>query len=236
MKNIFSNLIPSLFKKEEEKSNNLPEITSDPVNVKKVVIKKSLKGTRMKILVFDDNKLNCEAALTQLRGHDLTIAGSYDNAQEALIPRFDERKFEIATRDIKNMDASMIEKAREDAIINPNFDVVLTDLLVPASRQQQGSMKLVGQEMPIGIFIGLLAAVRAKVPYVAVFTDSDHHSHPASACFDAFNYNCGESEPISFKVEDSDVLLVNNRQWIEYENEDGVAVKNWAALLDYLVK
>ena len=194
----------------------------------------------MRILVFDDNEANREAARIQLQDHDLTIVGTYDEAQKALAPRIDQQKFKIAIQNTDGTDDlnySMIDKLRIDATIRPHhaFDVVLTDLLVPASSQHQGSMELIGQQMPVGIFIGLLAAVGANVPYVAVFTDSDHHDHPASACFDSFNSVCGANKPVAFKIESSKVLLVNYCGWFKYDKNE-VRVKNWAALLDYLVE
>ncbi len=167
----------------------------------------------MKVLVFDDSRANRDAAHAQLKGHDLTVVGTYDEAQKLLMPKLD-----------------------HDVASYPDFDVVLTDLLVPASRQEQGGdgLGFVGQEMPVGIFIGLLAA-KAHVKYVGVFTDSGHHDHPASACFDAFSRS--ELEPTPLLVEGSKVILCNNRNWIRgaYESKEG-RVKNWARLLDYLVK
>lgn len=219
----------------------------------------------MRILVFDDSQTHRAAAQAQLKGHDLTVVGTYDEAQKQLTPQFDYEKASAALKrqfgdfnpyrsddEAKKAEYFAAQKvANEQATTYPDFDVVLSDLLVPASRQAQGSMELVGKEMPVGIFIGLLAAVRARAKYVAVFTDSDHHSHPASACFDAFNYDGGESAPTSFTVEGSKVLLSNTRNWVEqfdsqdlskameYEEyskrSDTVRTKNWAALLAYLI-
>lgn len=89
----------------------------------------------LNILVFDDSEANREAAKAQLKGHRLTVVETYQAAQELLV-----------SGDVF-------------------FDVVLSDLLVPASGQSQGpnGQSFVGQEMPVGIFIGLLAAVRACV-------------------------------------------------------------------------
>lgn len=222
----------------------------------------------MKVLVFDDNETHRNAAKSQLGSiHDLTVVGTYDEAQELLEPTVDKsRQAEIfegkyGDRDYAKSDGVSKEQRSERieywygeasklATVYPEFDVILTDLLVPASRQAQGSMELVGKEMPVGIFIGLLAAVKGRAKYVAVFTDSDHHSHPASACFDIFNE--GENTPTPFTVENSKVLLSNTRNWVsrfdpndlsrelEYEEyskrSDTVRAKNWAALLDYLLK
>lgn len=224
----------------------------------------------MKILVFDDNQTNRDAAQAQLGNlHDLTVVGTYDEAQKLLLPTTDEnRRAEIfeqkyGDRDYAKSEGVSGEERRERigywydeagklAKIYPDFDVVLTDLLVPASRQSQGGEggRLAGVEMSVGVFIGLLAAVKGHAKYVAVFTDSDHHSHPASACFDVFNND--ESTPTPFTVEGSKVLLSNTRNWVsqydpkdlgkelEYEEyskrSDTVRAKNWLALLNYLTK
>lgn len=229
----------------------------------------------MKVLVFDDSPVHRAAAQAQLKDHDLTVVGTYDEAQGLLSPRLDWDKAARTLKsqfgdfnpyrsndEMKNAEYFAAEKvANEQATTYPDFDVVLSDLLVPASNRSQGRMGRGGEEMPVGIFIGLLAAVKARVKYVAVFTDSNHHDHPASACFDAFG---GESQPESFKVEDSRVLLCNNRSWVSlfstedmskkvdvktsmntsYAEEEGkllsagkaVRAKNWAALLEYLIK
>ncbi|MCC6290471.1 hypothetical protein IT398_00085 [Candidatus Nomurabacteria bacterium] len=216
----------------------------------------------MKVLVFDDNETHRAAAHAQLKDHDLTVVGTYDEAQKLLTPQFDYEKASATLKgqfgdfnpyrsddEAKKAEYFAAEKvANEQATTYPNFDVVLSDLLVPASRQAQGSMELVGKEMPVGIFIGLLAAVKARAKYVAVFTDSDHHSHPASACFDTFND--GETAPTPFMIEGSKVLLSNTRNWVnkydpqdlsralgyeEYsKRSDTVRAKNWSALLSYL--
>lgn len=216
----------------------------------------------MRILVFDDNETHRAAAHAQLKDHDLTVVGTYDEAQKLLTPQFDYEKASAILKgqfgdfnpyrsddEAKKAEYFAAKKvANKQATTYPDFDVVLSDLLVPASRQAQGSMELVGKEMPVGIFIGLLAAVKAHAKYVAVFTDSDHHSHPASACFDVFNE--GETQPTAFVVEGSKVLLSNTRNWVdkydpqdlsnalEYEEyskrSDTVRAKNWAALLAYL--
>ncbi|HAO64931.1 TPA: hypothetical protein DCQ44_03040 [Candidatus Taylorbacteria bacterium] len=171
----------------------------------------------MKVLVFDDSQINRSAAQAQLKDHDLTVVGTYDEAQKLLTTQ--------------------------------KFDAVLTDLLVPASDRAQGGggLKYVGQEMPIGIFIGLLAAVKSRAKYVAVFTDSDHHSHPASACFDAFNDDIGE-EGVPFTVEGCKVILCNARNWVNHfdpkelstpldsKSSDSVRAKNWTKLLAWLMR
>lgn len=218
----------------------------------------------MRIMVLDDNQINRAAAQAQLKDHDLTVVGTYDEAQKQLTPQCNYEKvsttlkrefgdFKPYCSDDKLINAAYFaaeKAANKQATTYPNFDVVLSDLLVPASGKSQGSKELVGREMPVGIFIGLLAAVKAHVKYVAVFTDSDHHSHPASACFDIFN-DFDEGNPLAFKVEDSKVILCNARIWVDYfdprdlskpleyeecrKRSDTVRAKNWAALLAHLL-
>ena len=155
----------------------------------------------MKILVIDDSNVHREAAQQQLGDHALVVVGTYDEGCEILCGRGD---FQLGF-----------------------FDAVLVDLLMPPSRRQQSAYKEY-QEMPVGIFLALLAA-KAGAKYVAVFTDSDHHSHPASTCFDDFNPD-GERRPTAFKVENAKVILTNNRSWVRRGGE-----KRWHQVLDYLL-
>ena len=209
----------------------------------------------MKILVFDDNPTHRAAALAQLKDHDLTVVGNYDEARDLLTPEVDYDKAHQLMRDRfgdVEPDSNVRKAIYEEATTFPDFDVVLTDLLVPASDEAQGSAGLdfAGREMPVGIFIGLLAPAKGRAKYVDVSTDSDHHSHPASACFD--NFNAGEGNPTPFTVNGSKVLLSNTRKWIgrfdpqdlskalDYKEcdkrSDTVRAKNWARLLEYLLR
>jgi len=164
----------------------------------------------VKILVFDDKKVHLVSALRTLVGHDLVVVSTYDEAQKALVSEVDyDRAEELlpgllveaglsATfnphredKDVSEADKAKYwvarQKSQDMATNRPDFDVVLTDLLVPASRQAQGDVgrALVGKEMPLGTIIALLALV-AGVKKVAVVTDMNHHNHPASAAFDCF--------------------------------------------------
>jgi len=217
----------------------------------------------MKILVFDDNVNHRAAAVAQLVGHDLTVVGTYDEAQELVESKIDQEKmFQILKSQFgdfnpwrsddeeKKKSYRVAEKlAEKEATYHPDFDAVLVDLLVPNSGQSQGGKwSRTQEEMPVGAFIALLAA-KNGAKYAAVLTDSSHHDHPASACFDAFNKY--EGQPTSFKVNDCKMIFCNNRNWVEefdpkdfskpleYEQykdrSDTVRGKNWLALLDYLV-
>ncbi|MFA6445724.1 MAG: hypothetical protein WCW14_00535, partial [Candidatus Paceibacterota bacterium] len=138
-----------------------------------------------------------------LKGHELTVVGTYDEAQAALLPNLDREKQKRIfakkfgdndpykrdgiTDEVRQQRMDYFYSVEREATSYPNFDVVLTDLLVPASQQAQGpdGSRYVGQEMPLGTTIALLALV-AGVKKVAVVTDMNHHNHPASAAFDCF--------------------------------------------------
>lgn len=164
----------------------------------------------MKILVIDDSVANQESAKSQLAEHDLTVVSTYDDGLEL-----------VRDKDLKC-----------------HFDVVLADLLMPASSRQINpngkGVHLIGQEMPVGIFLALSAATNGA-KYVAVLTDSSHHAHPASACLDAF-YGYGEAKPVPFTVGGAVMLLSNTRAWVDEVGENQpVRAKNWKKLLDYLI-
>jgi len=120
----------------------------------------------MKILVFDDSPVNQKSARVQLKDHDLTVVGTYDEASKLLTPSFGH-----------NQPNPWFQK----------FDVVLTDLMVPASGNNLGRNKheYEGKEMPLGSIIALLA-LHVGVKWVALITDTNHHDHPASAALDPF--------------------------------------------------
>ncbi len=190
----------------------------------------------MKILVFDDSQAHRKAAELSLKGHDLTIVGTYDEAQEALLPKTDYNKAreeilptlvreagmagftpcykEIGkTSDIDNSKYYHWEGvALEQATTYPDFDVVLTDLMVPASKQALGCGEhLAGQEMPLGTTIALLA-LTVGIKNVAVVTDMDHHSHPASAAFDCFRNN---------KKSVANIICTNHVQMLNIDEATG---------------
>jgi len=160
----------------------------------------------LNVLVFDDSPAHRKAAQVFLAGHNVTVVGTYDEAEQALSSHVDEKRAkEImcetgykegfdpwdkanVSEEARNEYFAKKDAARKEATVHPNFDVVLTDLLVPASSRTQGTkgQQFVGKEMPLGSIIALLALTRG-VKMVAVVTDSGHHDHPASAAFDTFN-------------------------------------------------
>ena len=73
----------------------------------------------------------------------------------------------------------------QDLISKVDFNVVLLDLLVPASAQSMGEKgeKYIGQEMPLGTTLAWWALARG-VKKIGVLTDTGHHNHPGSAALD----------------------------------------------------
>ncbi|MDP3710113.1 MAG: hypothetical protein Q8R29_00090 [bacterium] len=222
----------------------------------------------MKILVFDDSELHRRAAEALLVGHNLTVVGTYEEAEKALSRDVDYEKaeeilkaefgdFNPYEKGVDN-DRRMAyfvaeEKAREASRNRPDFDVVLTDLLVPASRKAQGpeGKKFIGQEMPLGSIIAL-RALSAGVKMVAVVTDMNHHNHPASAAFDGFMpFSIGDTKVIctnqATAVVDAETLQRVSRTFREseegkkkypvqadYRNKGLTYVKAWDEVLSQL--
>ena len=188
----------------------------------------------MKILVFDDSEQHRQAAALLLNEHELTIVSTYDEAENALTKSVDEDKVEEKLKeqfgdfnpwdkDASSAQRSAYRAARQEAekefTNHPEFDVVLTDLLVPASAKQQGRKgeQFVGQEMPIGTIIAL-RALAAGVKLVAVVTDASHHDHPASAAFDFFpRFSMGDVKVLCSNG--SGVIMVDAQTFEEIDPE-----------------
>lgn len=194
-----------------------------------------MNTSKLNILVFDDSECNRLSA-TKLLGkeHNLMVVGTYDEAQHALTSHtdFGKARKEILPGLLKEAglpidfnpwsgkESSEEDKAKflrfdqqalDEATTYPNFDVVMTDLLVPASSQAMGEAgkRLIGQEMPLGTTIALLALC-AGVKKVAVVTDMNHHHHPASASFDCFG-DC--------RLEGVDIMCTNNVNKVPFDKE-----------------
>jgi CheY-like chemotaxis protein len=149
----------------------------------------------MKILVIDDKQENLDLAKQQLKDHEVTMVSSYDEALK-LVCNYD---------------------SYWGKLVKPDFDAVLTDLLMPAGRSKQGDkgMRFVGQEMPLGIFLAIQAA-NVGVQFVGLLTDKNHHDHPASAALDQL---------CRMKINDSALVIENNCG----------PTKRWDKLLDRLL-
>lgn len=225
---------------------------------------------RLKVLVFDDNNGNREAAKLSLADHDLTIVGTYNEAERFLNPTVDEgRQAEIFEKKYGDRDydktsgvsdderSARIDywynEARKRATVFPDFDAVLTDLLVPASGNAQGTKgkEFVGKEMPLGTTIALLA-ISNGIKRVAVVTDTNHHDHPASAAFDCFQgvkvvdglvlYCTNRVDMVYRNTSTGEVMLGRKEVSLKHPYEDGKYTgaervgKNWGEILDQVLK
>lgn len=124
----------------------------------------------MKILVFDDNQLNLQSAEEQLaQDHELTLVDDYGEAEKIL---GGVKQLLLGPNPVKE--------------VKPDFDIVLTDLLVPApSRGVSQGNGFIGTLMPMGMFIALLC-LKQGIRKVGILTLTNHHDHPASSALDAF--------------------------------------------------
>ncbi|MDP3955628.1 MAG: hypothetical protein Q8Q18_00070 [bacterium] len=222
-----------------------------------------------KILVIDDNPIHIAGAKAQLRGHEVTTLTSSAAATELFRwgSTTDEEKFARlkAERGLASKwgNEEAWRQARREAQISFEHDIVLIDLLMPVQEREfdlseEREKEFVGKEMPTGIFLALAAAAQGA-KYVAVVTDSCHHSHPSSSCFDFCNKKGvhGEFAPAPFSVEGARVILANNRAWIRRCKKEDLArfltaeeylaipegerqratvrVKDWGRALEYLL-
>ena len=184
--------------------------------------------TALRILVVDDSKNHRDAATTLLEGHNLTIASSYDEARDLLVPKVDYEKlnrlrkekpaggfFHESPEELRQKQQEHDMKLVEEATTRPNFDVVLLDLMMPASRSAQGGpgMDFVGKEMPVGTFL-ILLALNAGVKNIGMVTDTNHHHHPASAALDPINSKV-------IKVGETRIFATNYPRTQYFDSETG---------------
>jgi CheY-like chemotaxis protein len=123
----------------------------------------------MNILVIDDSIIHQQSARQTLVGHNLTIATSYEQGLKLLAP-------------IEDSTVMLGEKGMK-------FDVVLSDLLMPASSMMlnREAIKVhAGVEEALGWAL-VLRAVLNETRYAALVSDVGHHNHPAAYALDAID-------------------------------------------------
>lgn len=178
----------------------------------------------MKILVIDDKAANRQAAKETIMGHELTIVGGWDEAVKLLEVRYDEQatKAKLAATGLPATSNQLEGEARKqwydeyykvkETCRVPYWDVVLCDLLMPASRESMGDkgMEFVGKEMPVGTSLALLAALNGA-KYVAMVTATNHHHHPASAMLDRLggSYWKGNEQEPNFVINGAKAMFVH---------------------------
>lgn len=110
----------------------------------------------MRILLVDDTKKHRKAGSAQLEalGHEVVALSGYEDALR------------------------LVEKGE-------HFDAALLDLLMPAEGMTLGGsgLEFLGQPLDVGYSLSIILACKG-IKQIAVVTDMNHHSHPASAIFD----------------------------------------------------
>lgn len=178
----------------------------------------------MKILVVDNDQKHQESARQTLAEHELVIVENFDQAQEILSPKINWKEYERLVIEENLSD----REAKKRAMPKPDFDVVLSDLLMAKgsdSGMGERGRILIRQEMGYGYPIVFLAA-NAGVPLIGVFTDKNHHDHPMSYTFDFV----GGYRNDDFTVNSSRVMFRH------CENFTASRGKDWSWLLYNLTK
>jgi len=145
----------------------------------------------MKILVIDDKVVNRESAVNLLPEHEVMTVGSYDEAMDLICGVVNPRDvYKALGRPWHGgicRDAEFDAKEKE---LKPNFDfdVVLIDLMMPASDRTLGDRceHRRGEQMPYGfpLMIKVATLHSNRVKDIAVVSDVSHHNHAMSATLD----------------------------------------------------
>lgn len=119
----------------------------------------------MRILVIDDTQENLDAAIEQLKEHEVITVASFTEAHKLLGNN--------KRNDDTGPDGKPYVRWNEGTT---EFDVVLTDLFMPAA-SDGGNTEKAGETTPYGLVFAM-AAIRRCVPMVAIVTKGNHHSEP----------------------------------------------------------
>jgi CheY-like chemotaxis protein len=159
--------------------------------------KKIIGGIIMRILVVDDKRKNRQSAMKTLSDHEIKIASSFDEAMEFLEQKIDKEKVQRLlaeagfTAEPDYQDEKQWKTYREalreaelKSVIPFPFKVVLTDMMMPMSKETlHPDAYHPNEQVPYGYVIALLAALHG-VKFVAMVTDIDHHQGAMSAALD----------------------------------------------------
>lgn len=139
----------------------------------------------MRVLIVEDNELHIASArkFASETEHQVTIVTNYDQAENELCAQGD--RF-----------------GRKES--EPKYDVLLTDLFLPASTTGQGD-KSHQREMPYGATLVLLA-MRSGIKKIALLTDGNHHAHPLIWALDPL----GGYDAKPFSVGEVKLLFASN--------------------------
>lgn len=153
-----------------------------------------------------------------------TVAESKPNALQVLVIDDSQHHCAAARSQLATEYNLMVVSTYQQALeaLQKSWDVVLTDLMMPASAETLGTdalQKYAGQETPLGFVLAFLAA-KSGTKHVAVVTDLNHHAHPISAALDRLQDR--------FTVNGATVMFFNNAMTAEG--------KDWKRVLETLLK
>ena len=151
----------------------------------------------MKILVIDDKKENRVAAREKFAEHEITTIGSYDKAIRLINREVDPYDVYMALGRHWNgiginCDSAFMFKEKE---LKPkfDFDIVLVDLMMPASDYSMGDNREHSrrESMPYGFPLMIKIAMKhsKRVKAIAIVSDVNHHNHAMSATLDDLGGN-----------------------------------------------
>jgi len=166
----------------------------------------------MRILIVDDTDTHHLSAEQTLKGHNIVHATTHDQAVELLREKYGPGE------------------AQEQ------FDAVLVDLFMPVGgRQQSLGERFLGDMMPVGFSLALLAARFCGARYIGVVTATNHHHHPMSESLDhlsaSFWAKVASECPAAFEINGAKVGFFH-APMIEIKGTKG---KDWRKILDRLM-
>lgn len=209
----------------------------------------------MRILLFEENEIQRQAAAVLLKNHYVTIVSTYEEAQRHLMPVINQKQankllaqagFEKfrpweATPEQKKDYIKTCADITKQATMLPPYDVFITDLLVSVLGPHDE------KKMPLGTTLVLLALAQG-IKKVAIMPNPNYPKHPAYAAFFCFPHSAftiGESKVIcaSFMTA-CDAVTFQELSWqylnseegrFQYPNRQGTIVaKAWHKILERL--
>ena len=146
------------------------------------------------ILVVEDNKTHRDAAEKQLEDHNVILVPAFDYAIDYITPK------EVYKENEKGKKEWMIE--------THDFDVILTDLLMPQGRgdcMTPANRKMGNEERAFGFPLAIIGAIQGA-KYIGVITQMNHHNHPMAYTFDLIRE---DHEPCRLKINETTVMFFN---------------------------
>jgi len=177
----------------------------------------------MKVLVIDDDVANQQSAHALLSEHDLTVVGTSWEAAEMI----GKNEYDVVLTDLF-MSATPDPKEKVNRRVFGSFGAATSDSGDSA-------------EHPLGFGFALWALTRG-VKYVAVVTDTDHHSNAISAQIDWFHDSYGDSEPNRLEFSGGRLAILHacasDEDMIRREvlGKRGITGKDWELALERLLR